>query len=482
MDFFYRFRSIDALLGSWKELEKQEIYFARPDQLNDPMEGFTDLVWFGDKIAWTNLIKHYLVSLQLAVSAALLTGDDYSEAKFPINVFASASTLPTVKAREIHRNICVDLFKDPDVAALPELLAMRRRRIRREELEFYLRAIHCGSLHAVLKVFRTEGLLPGNSCPLRPPEPMAAVARQVLNTVNSREPDDDRDTGNHFFAAASKQFRQTELKNYLVAKGPTERLWQLIAVGFPDRYINYLRQLVYSDWYVASFVANPNDAAMWGIYGSRHTGVCLKFRATKGDDGAPHLRLRQIVEWGFGPNGVRQNYGKRLHRFERISYVDKFPEIDFFRYIGRIQAQALRRDWYRDENGVASSCADEILSNADERRRRYWETFQATVTAKLRDWEHEGEYRLILNDAMRCFCDPADRTFVYEFDDLAGIIFGINTTLEDRMSISNVLLEKCRSSGRSDFEFAQAYYAPQTGKIETCSFNLLNSEPGLAML
>ena len=37
---FYRFRSIDALLGRHAELEAQEIYFASPAQLNAPMEGF----------------------------------------------------------------------------------------------------------------------------------------------------------------------------------------------------------------------------------------------------------------------------------------------------------------------------------------------------------------------------------------------------------------------------------------------------------
>lgn len=37
---FYRFRSIKALLDDQIELVNQEIYFASPAQLNDPMEGF----------------------------------------------------------------------------------------------------------------------------------------------------------------------------------------------------------------------------------------------------------------------------------------------------------------------------------------------------------------------------------------------------------------------------------------------------------
>ena len=62
MQFFYPFRTTDALLGERDELRKQEIYFAPPDQLNDPMEGFKDVYWQGDRIVWTNLIRHYLLS------------------------------------------------------------------------------------------------------------------------------------------------------------------------------------------------------------------------------------------------------------------------------------------------------------------------------------------------------------------------------------------------------------------------------------
>ena len=51
----YRFRSMEYLLGDkYQELERKTIYFASPDQLNDPMEGFRDIVWSGDKIVWTN--------------------------------------------------------------------------------------------------------------------------------------------------------------------------------------------------------------------------------------------------------------------------------------------------------------------------------------------------------------------------------------------------------------------------------------------
>ena len=65
-DEVYRFRSVDALLGSRKELSRQTIYLARPDELNDLAEDAQNLVWYGDDILWPNLITYYWRSLILS--------------------------------------------------------------------------------------------------------------------------------------------------------------------------------------------------------------------------------------------------------------------------------------------------------------------------------------------------------------------------------------------------------------------------------
>jgi hypothetical protein len=51
----YRFRPVDDLLDTHEELAKQEIYFAPPEKLNDPMEAYKDVFWSGDLIVWRNL-------------------------------------------------------------------------------------------------------------------------------------------------------------------------------------------------------------------------------------------------------------------------------------------------------------------------------------------------------------------------------------------------------------------------------------------
>src|SRR4051812_7881823 len=72
----YRFRSIENLLGKHDELRNQEIYFAAPYELNDPMEGLRDIFWRGDRIVWENLFRHYLICLSWAYSLLAILGED----------------------------------------------------------------------------------------------------------------------------------------------------------------------------------------------------------------------------------------------------------------------------------------------------------------------------------------------------------------------------------------------------------------------
>jgi hypothetical protein len=100
-NYFYRYRPIDALLDKFHELDNQEIYFSATDELSDPMEGFKDLVWSGDRIVWRNFLKHYALCA-LHTSYYTFT----SAEKFDVNilrnyVFLTPQDLPEAPSREI---------------------------------------------------------------------------------------------------------------------------------------------------------------------------------------------------------------------------------------------------------------------------------------------------------------------------------------------------------------------------------------------
>lgn len=52
----YRLRNLNNILGDHKELEKQTIFLADTDSLNDPLESYIKYYWQGDKIIWDNFL------------------------------------------------------------------------------------------------------------------------------------------------------------------------------------------------------------------------------------------------------------------------------------------------------------------------------------------------------------------------------------------------------------------------------------------
>lgn len=298
---------------------------------------------------------------------------------------------------------------------------------------------------------------------------------RLLKEQRNGEEKSEEDFIGVMLEAVGRAFENNRLLNYFHADSPSKRAWQFICLGFPEMYVRRLDDLIYSDWYTACFVAEPNHAAMWGNYGDSHKGVCLKFRTVNDARGAPSLLLRRIVGWSGGPAGSSPLMGEVSHPFLEVKYQRKFVEIDFFRSIGRMTVRALQKDWYSDEGGSVSSCASEIFWDETEWRKKYWDSFQSAITTKLEDWRHENEYRLLLYSALGGFEKIEDRKLTYNFSDLAGITFGINTPLDDRVGIMKVVSEKCLAAGRTEFEFGQAYYSARSGRIETHVFNPLQA-------
>jgi hypothetical protein len=127
--------------------------------------------------------------------------------------------------------------------------------------------------------------------------------------------------------------------------------------------------------------------------------------------------------------------------------------------------------WFRSPDGVISATADDLWRETEDWRRGYWDSFYGAVTTKLMDWKHEGEYRVTLQSYLLDLSDRAMRKLKYRFEDLQGIIFGIKTTPQDKAAVIRILQEKCKATGRKDFELHQAYYARRTGRIVTAPWD-----------
>lgn len=477
MRSFYRFRSVDALLGEWKELEQQEIYFSPPEQLNDPLEGFKDLFWRGDEIVWRNLFKHYLLCLLRAYVVTKISGQDYRPTLVREDPVIARFALPTPQIREIYNRICARFFGSYDIDEVPALLAQCRYRFGRDALEFCLRAVHQVAINAVLQIYGEDGLELAaksiSSVSAASVENVVSSMKRVLSQIAADDGSISTDELSTLFSAASHMAKQVELLTYLRETDEHSRAWQPLFAPFPEQYVDQLRHFVFFKWYAACFVADPNHAAMWGNYGDSHRGVCLQFRAYDGTDGKPTLKLHGVIGASGNAQEVQPLYGDIPLAFEAMMYVDKLAQVDFFRSLARAPVPDLKSDWYTDESGNRSECGDGALSSHREWSENNWAAFQARTTTKLRDWEHEREYRLVLTSALDMFSEAADRKLRYQFADLEGIVFGIKTPLSEKEEIIKSILAKCEREGRKTFTFSQASYVPYSAKIETRPMDLL---------
>jgi len=115
--------------------------------------------------------------------------------------------------------------------------------------------------------------------------------------------------------------------------------------SFPKKYLAQLEKSIYPDWYSASFLLECSDSAIWGHYGDKHKGVCLKFKVHENEG---NFEINFETEYGYSSGPI---IGMRPHIFRKVEYTTKHIEIDFFRSIGRLNRGELNAMWYSDGNG-----------------------------------------------------------------------------------------------------------------------------------
>lgn len=473
MDHLYRFRSTRALLDDYNELEAEEIFFCSPDMLNDPMEGFKDIFWRGDYIVWRNFLRHYLLNLLQANLQVGRLGLDFKSDDCAVFVHMTDEDLPETPTKAAYVNICQDFFQHPAVERLLIAFSSKNRIVRRHELLFYLGIFHplaISKIAAEMKKHDVE-ILKSNA---NLDSIIDGMDRNVEKVLKAH--DQSLRNLDEFYAICESNKNQIDLiHDFSNPISDNFRGAIFIARDFPSFYVNALERLLYPDWHVACFVADPTNTSMWGGYADSHKGVCLKFKTKIDAQGAPTLDLYRIVSWSGSKNqGSTQNYGFAAHKFNEVTYEKEFPEFDFFESMGALPMGKLKNFWFSGEKGERSSTAARLLAEDPNWREEYWDRFNDSFTIKTSEWRHEKEHRLILHSNLQRFDDPVSRKLKYRFEDLSGIVFGIKTTAQDKLRIMKIIEKKCNEVGRKDFEFYQASYSRRTKSIELILLRLIN--------
>lgn len=470
----FRYRSIDALLGEREELERQTVYFAPPEYLNDPMEGLRQVYWRGDRITWRNLLRHYVICLHNRCIEALLTEDTVYLPSNTISVFQTLDNFPTPEAKSLCE-ACIVAVETGDLhAALLDLLASAERDISFSELQQLLRTVHLDWFGEIHMIFAEQGLIPPTVWQ-RPDSSglvnSLRILRETTPQVQEQYPPNTIDIINKVQQIMADGMTLLSATHLADAYNPKN---ESLLFNFSSEYLNSLLKLVYPPWYIACFSARHDNAAMWSYYAANHRGCCLVFRKQQTDDGG---KLRLKGPNGYGGRGVFR--GNRDMSLDPVRYAVHDQRIEFFTNIGRLALGPTLKNWFRDDDGNMSPLSEHLHAERQEAwRKAYWENYMPPLLCKLPDWQHEEEFRIVLSDTLSIHNSDEGRSFTYDYDTLDGIIFGINTSLSDKVRIMRILEKKLESRTVPEpFKFFQARYNTRTGRIEADHLSLINTKP-----
>lgn len=468
MDYVYRLRSIDALVSKFHELEQEEIYLSSPERLNDPMEGYKDAFWDGDETLWENLLGHYLLCLNWATVYCLLSHDETFEAP-EIPAELSEEKLSSGAARAAYQEAKRRFFTDASMRSIPRALASLGTPLRAHGLRLVLSGLHTAACKAVFDVLKQENVISPGQLTEIPQATMAAEMLQKLSAeVGTPEERADLVEGLGFAVAQMSEAQAIRFVKTAPAgvKSGSLKKNMFFLMEFPHRYVQAISdRLTHMKWHTACFSATCVNASMWSVYADEHRGAALMFKPKPDADGAPTLSFNMVSGMSYAPSvpkgqPVMNKVDMKLHQ---VRYTLKAPEIDFFQSLGTLTHHQLQQQWYTNQAGVVSPRLKQFQSNVEEWRKGYWQSMIDVATTKLEDWRHEEEYRIVVVDTLGLRRDHPKAKF--DFEQLAGIVFGMKTSLADRLAIVDIVQKKCEALQRKDFVFKHVAYVPKKGQL-----------------
>ena len=436
------------------------------EDLNDPAEGYKDLVFNGDRILWRNFFKNYILCLYDSYALCQLEEEGYVLTSDVLSVFRNPTNYPTDIYKKNVEKIFDRFFSNDDVSWLIEEFS-KRNDIRRDELHLYISMIHFYSFSLVADI---KSVIDDSRTPLHGLRESNIF--QLVEQMQEEHKDKENFTevlfgivGSIFGAARESNLLSVDDKNLSKKKS--------LIFDFPDLYLNAIGRIMYPECYSASFLQESTSPSLWGYYGDGHKGVCLKFHKRSGDqfkDG--FINVNTIVSTSFNRGGeTKKHFDYRPFEFKKINYEEPFQELDFFISIGNLPFPQLLEGWFRNEMGEVSKRFSEISKDEDTWRKKFWDKFYKIHTRKDKVWSHELEYRLLLNGMFEDYSSKESRKLKFSFDDLEGVIFGQKMLYTQKKQIVDLIQKKCQELGRKDFSFYDSTYSPLKGEMSYIKIN-----------
>lgn len=449
----YRYRSIESAL---LELDNGSFYFAAPTELNDPIEGYLKIFWQSDAPAWQGLLKNFVCSLFYNLQTHLLMyGRVYPAAQenFLNNLqnkilLSDTRQFDRSPLSRIFTELGENFLETSAVQAIVDFYGNGAIKCYGRELEFILRTVTDEACRLCVGKCKDLSLIRADF-----DENFFDVEYEIsfdeLKHVSDAERKHRIDEIENLNCdlmesglLALKLNRRSSVDTEFDLK---QRLLWLRFI-FPRMYVEQLKEMMYPNGYVVCFSDTPTNSAMWGNYADNHRGICFVY-GTENVDG------REVI-----------HFAAKSLEVKPIKYTAQIITRNFFdtlRHLNFIRAD----DWLTGKGGV-KSCK---LENSDA--GNYDGDYHEKFYRKLNDWNHEREYRIFLSDRFYRYGDKFARKLRYNPGTLTGIIFGLRTTLDDKLK----LIQKLERLGKtvSNFEFFQAEFDDETQVISIREKTLL---------
>lgn len=444
----YHYRSIKSAI---REIRDCSFAFCGVSKLNDPLEGYVDIYWQGDRPAWEGLFRNYICGLYMSLTMYRLAANENQIAKsaMPVDIHGW-DNLPI--GQHI-MSITKSFLEDPMVSAIISCLSSQNIQVFKEQLSFLLVVVHESAFYICVENMQRNGMIGTDEYTLTKPIEYPKELIDAIKLISERP-----EMSSEFFELIEAfNILTHDYFNTLLMKnvGDTQRMnWGMIKLDFPAIYLNQAPNMLYPRGFVVCFSSVPNNSAMWGNYADHYKGVCLEYETGENNT------LK--IDSGIASNSNGVNLGYRDMTLHRVNYHEARVKRNFFTSLGGLQMSQIR-SWLVSDNGEASRLLNEY--NDESWRKRYWdENFKAYHT-KMSDWEYEKEYRLYVSNASYDGGREGKDyiSLKYAPDSLTGVIWGIETSLDDKAKV----IDAIQSAGRdlSTLHFYQSEYKASKNEI-----------------
>ena len=433
----YRYRKIESALA---EIANGTFYFASREELNDPIEGYVKLYFQGDQPAWEGLFKNYVCSLFISIINHI-KGLCHNVVLVDINYFKNDPL------GQLLENLSKTFLNGTAVQNLVKLYGNNDVKCSSKELQLILRVVHYIAFKLCTQNLKNSNLfdLPEEYDDEFPFEAVQAMNRtEWIKFVNSAENTiaDAIELATSYAKTRQKDFPTSDTTSF---KNRNQISWDDIRVNFPKIYVEHLKKLIYPDAYIVCFSKTPKDSAMWGNYAQNHQGICFIYE-TQEINGKDYLPV-----------------DSKKKEVRRVTYDDDVIERNFFNTLGKLNHAQIQA-WLSGKDNKVSKLIDTFSKNNIESwREKYWSDYIEKFHRKNSAWLHEEEYRILLYDLLYRYEDKKNRCLKYDPLALKGIIFGINTSINDKLRFIQKI--KQAENGFKHVEFFQAEYNENTQEI-----------------